>query len=221
MAVDEAMFLTAETIGGPTLRFYRWQEPTLSLGYFQCSRDIPTSLQSLPMVRRLSGGGAIVHDKELTYSLVIPAGLWPRQAIHDLVRDVHAAIRRALPALQPAVADEPSVTPPFLCFERRSQQDLILGDSKIVGSAQRNRRGTVLQHGSILESRSIAVQHLAGLIDLKHTVLDEERIRAIVREVGDDWGWDFKSDPLSGKERLLAAELQRSKYASKEWNQSR
>ena len=76
MAVDEALFEQAAKFGTPTLRFYQWSEPTLSLGYFQNYDDRRSHAASLgtAAVRRTTGGGAILHDQELTYSLVWPAG---------------------------------------------------------------------------------------------------------------------------------------------------
>jgi lipoate-protein ligase A len=74
MAVDEALLRSAAQRGTATLRFYQWSEPTLSLGYFQAADDRQQHFASLacPLVRRASGGGAIVHDRELTYSLAMP-----------------------------------------------------------------------------------------------------------------------------------------------------
>ncbi len=74
MAVDEALLDAATVEGIPTLRFYSWCEPTLSLGYFQAHADrkLHTASLACPLVRRASGGGAILHDGELTYSIVLP-----------------------------------------------------------------------------------------------------------------------------------------------------
>ena len=75
MAIDEALLESAadESCDLVTLRFYRWSEPTLSLGYFQSyeDRNSHEASRSLPVVRRSSGGGALVHDHEWTYSLAI------------------------------------------------------------------------------------------------------------------------------------------------------
>src|SRR5882724_9809402 len=74
MAVDEALLESAAVDGIATLRLYQWSEPTLSLGYFQPAADRQThpASRECPLVRRASGGGAILHDRELTYSLAIP-----------------------------------------------------------------------------------------------------------------------------------------------------
>ena len=74
MALDEALLESAAERGSATLRFYRWSEPTLSLGYFQdyAERDSHAASRNCALVRRQTGGGAILHDRELTYSLAIP-----------------------------------------------------------------------------------------------------------------------------------------------------
>src|SRR4051812_39572627 len=74
MALDEALLHAAESDGTATLRFYGWREPTLSLGYFQkhVDRALHSASENCTLVRRTSGGGAILHDRELTYSIALP-----------------------------------------------------------------------------------------------------------------------------------------------------
>lgn len=177
MARDEAM-LEAAADGKPGARLYRWSEPTLSLGYFQRERPAEPRWASLPSVRRLSGGGAILHDREWTYAVALPpthravrrpTELYDR--VHDLIRGAFAAIGVPLRrrGTSPDEGDEP-----FLCFERGDERDLVVsspdvGDdrvTKIVGSAQRRRRGAVLQHGSVLVGRSPYASELPGVVDL-------------------------------------------------------
>ena len=93
MAVDQALLMSAEQEGIVTLRIYGWAEPTLSLGYFQkhTDRQLHSASLSCPLVRRRSGGGAILHDQELTYSLAIPSSnRWSNQnsELYDLVHRV-------------------------------------------------------------------------------------------------------------------------------------
>lgn len=182
MAVDEALLDRAIEHGEATLRFYRWSEPTLSLGYFQRydDRGAHQASAALPCVRRHSGGGAIVHDRELTYSLALPATALPAGGAEACYDVAHEAILRVLPRQLPgcpplrlsegAIAKGPPVEP-FLCFQRRSPGDVVAvrpggQDDKVAGSAQRKRRGAVLQHGSLLLGRSQAAPELPGLIEL-------------------------------------------------------
>jgi len=222
MAVDEALFLGAldEPERGPTLRFYRWSEPTLSLGYFQSAHEIPPALAALPIVRRLTGGGAIVHERELTYSLILPPGRWPRAHHLEIVADVHGAVRTAAPSLTESVP-ESGASEPFLCFDRRSRRDLVLGDAKIVGSAQRTRRGALLQHGSILQERSPAAPHLAGLHDLQRPVADADFVAAVVGALAESWRWTFEPGAPTEGERRRARDLEASKYSAPGWNRRR
>ena len=102
MAVDEALLLDAAENGIATLRFYEWSEPTLSLGYFQRYDDRYSHAASrdCAIVRRQTGGGAILHDRELTYSLTLPASHRNRAPVgatlHGGPRSVHR--RAAAPA---------------------------------------------------------------------------------------------------------------------------
>lgn len=191
MGFDEALLEQAADAGVATLRFYQWQEPTLSLGYFQAydERDTHAESRQAAVVRRQSGGGALMHDRELTYSLSLPAEHpFARQSpqLYDVVHHsliallaaegITASLHRDRAAsLHPSPNDEPiaKVSPaeePFLCFARRTAADVVLPTAlvaeppvKIVGSAQRRRRGAVLQHGSVLLDRSPAAPELAGI----------------------------------------------------------
>ncbi|HET6879870.1 MAG TPA: hypothetical protein VFI31_06935 [Pirellulales bacterium] len=182
MAVDEVLLASAAATSVWQLRVYGWQVPTLSLGYFQRyeERLAHGASRQAAVVRRASGGGAILHDHDVTYSLAFPA----RQGARDhrrLYGVVHEALARMLnslgvPAtLQGPMKDQPR-QPPFLCFQRRAEGDILLRNAKIVGSAQRRSREAVLQHGSLLIAQSAAAPELPGLESL-----------ANVRLPSDDW----------------------------------
>src|SRR5262245_5272229 len=186
MAVDEALLESAASAGLMAIRFYQWSEPTLSLGYFQSAGDReqhPPS-RDCPLVRRASGGGAIVHDRELTYSVTMPQRPGDLAAARELLDACHETLSETLADLRVATnlfrttqncdsqADSPATAEPFLCFQRRSCTDIVCGEAKIVGSAQRRRRGAVLQHGSILLARSRCAPELPGIQDLTGTVID-------------------------------------------------
>lgn len=191
MGFDEALLEQAADAGTATLRFYQWQEPTLSLGYFQAydERDTHAESRQAAVVRRQSGGGALMHDRELTYSISLPADHpLARQSPHlyDVVhrslinllaeQGIAASLHRdrgpgASEIDNDAVIDKVAAAEePFLCFARRTSADIVLATAvaaeppvKIVGSAQRRRRGAVLQHGSVLLDRSPAAPELAGI----------------------------------------------------------
>jgi len=170
MSVDEAL-LESAALGTATLRFYRWLRPTLSLGYFQRIADRhshPPSAQ-LPVVRRSTGGGAIVHDQELTYSIAMPAASFrSASATRQLYEIVHRAaievlIQLGVPArLWSDTSVHKPKHEPFLCFQRRAIGDVVADNKKILGSAQRRSRGALLQHGSLLMRNSVAAPEIDG-----------------------------------------------------------
>jgi lipoate-protein ligase A len=178
MEIDEALLAGATPDSPVVLRIYRWREPTLSLGHFQLVEDrgeVP-GLGDVAYVRRKTGGGAILHDRELTYSLIIPARSAAEKGHSEkLYRSVHNAIAKGLQCMgwdavlsetcTCSTASNPKLEP-FLCFSRRSPVDLIVEQNKVLGSAQRRTKFGLLQHGSLLLRRSILTPSLPGLLDL-------------------------------------------------------
>ncbi len=172
MAVDETLLETAIERDLATLRFYRWCEPTASLGYFQREADFlaETRFANLPAVRRLSGGGTLIHDRELTYSLTLPASqrlIERPMELYDLVHDAFIAVanRRGI-AIRQRGATVHRTEEPLLCFAREDEHDLVLLGQKVLGSAQRRRRGAILQHGGLVLKASFVTPELPGIGDL-------------------------------------------------------
>ena len=141
MAVDEMLLQWAAEQGDCCWRFYHWQEPTLSLGYFQEYQDRlnhPAS-RHCPVVRRLTGGGAILHDAELTYSLVVHGG-HPLSTRRELLyQAAHASLVETLANFGiTAELCRPTSSglgpQPLLCFQRRSAGDVLVGRTKIAGT---------------------------------------------------------------------------------------
>jgi len=185
MAVDAALLASAVAGAGPTVRIYRWREPTVSLGYFQSAdslRDSP--LKELPTVRRLSGGGAILHDDEITYSCALPAGHPLAAAPSELYRRVSQAVVEILNSLGASAkrrgAALDAASEPFLCFGRGDPNDVVFQGQKIMGSAQRRRRGAVLQHGALLLRRSPLTPEHAGLHDLNEMTATDDELGSMV-----------------------------------------
>jgi lipoyl(octanoyl) transferase len=186
MAVDAFLLESALQEGHCTLRWYRWCEPTLSLGHFQRCDDplIDVRFSRLPRVLRLSGGGAILHDRELTYSCAIPPGHPLAARPSDLYRAMHAAIAEAISGMGVKIAPrdhhEKGLDSSFLCFSRGDANDLVLNGRKVMGSAQRRRRGAVLQHGSLLLRQSPFAPEHPGLFDLAQALPEEELLDRLV-----------------------------------------
>ena len=230
MAVDEALMEWSGASGGCCLRFYRWEEPTLSLGYFQAYSDRKRHAASLdcPAVRRISGGGAILHDTELTYSFVLPRGdrlAVPRLVLYEVVHAtlIEVLAERGIAAV--LCAGSRGTSPggqPFLCFQRRAPGDVLIGQTKIAGSAQRRSSAAVLQHGSVLIARSPAAPELEGLSDLTETPIDERKlISAWLEKLGRRLALAWHDQPLSACERRDAAELVEAKFAAESWTRNR
>jgi lipoyl(octanoyl) transferase len=232
MALDEAMLEAAARGESAYLRFYGWAEPTLSLGYFQRIAEVRSDPRwhGRPVVRRPTGGGAIWHDREVTYAIAVPPGSPLVRPNTRLYRAVHGAIAelladRGIPAHRRG--ENTSAQPigperPLLCFTGRDPEDIVWGGHKLVGSAQRRRGGAVLQHGSVLLARSPDVPELLGVCD----------VAELPRAPGD---WE---EPL--RQRITAAmqlvpvavgipevlrersrELERSTYRRASWTEAR
>ena len=173
MARDESLLDQAAGDGHSTLRFYSWAAPTLTLGYFQQAADRAQHAASAccPLVRRSTGGGAILHDQELTYSFTTSVA--DRLSnVRTLYSIFHQTLVDTLAEWQVAaevlVGEAParSPVPRFLCFQRFGAGDVMLSGAKVAGSAQRRHRGAVLQHGSVLLRRSPCAPELPGIVDL-------------------------------------------------------
>jgi lipoate-protein ligase A len=242
MALDEALLDEAAGNGEATLRFYQWSEPTLSLGYFQSTHERfshPPSLDAA-VVRRISGGGALMHDRELTYSLCLPAGHPLARQSSTLYEAVHGSLISALSAKGVALqlvgelasrqTDDESnaVAEPFLCFARRTHADVVrapsagAGSMKIVGSAQRRRRGAVLQHGAVLIAASPLAPELAGLVESAGLSITPEQVTQLWQpKLAFALELDVFTDSISASIREAAQRLRSEKYDSRLWTDRR
>lgn len=162
MAVDETILeFAGNSKVQPTLRLYAWDPPCLSLGYAQPIRDVETStldLNGWHLVRRPTGGRAILHTDELTYSVIGPASE-PRLAgsvleSYQLLSRALLAVLHSLGISAQATNKENSVTPPNsesspVCFEAPSYYEITFNGKKLIGSAQARRKDGILQHGTL------------------------------------------------------------------------
>lgn len=228
MACDEALMMRVGALQSPpTFRLYQWDAPTISLGYFQHYTDYESLLPpagELPVVRRLTGGGAILHDLELTYSLTLavghpllvegPSRLY--ELAHDAVIETFASL--GLLAGRCGCSDDSGAAKgPFFCFQRRHCYDVILGGDKIAGSAQRRTRRAVLQHGSIILANRFA-QQPSAVVERPF----EDSIRGIRSAMIEAFARISGVSCMSGEwsdEELTAAVVLRDKYAGRAWTQ--
>lgn len=166
MAIDEAVLIAvSEGESPPTLRFYGWDPATLSIGYFQkvkkeVNRD-RIRANGLGFVRRPTGGRAVLHDREVTYSVILSED-YPGMptSVTDSYRVISTGLLEGFRELGlqaemvPLETEEEKVQYASLgsaaCFDSPSNYELVVEGRKVAGSAQTRQRGVILQHGSIL-----------------------------------------------------------------------
>ena len=227
MALDEALLQSAVDEGRTWLRIYRWDTPTISLGYFQSAEDIVLGerFANIPQVRRLSGGGAILHHHEWTYSCHFPAS-------HPLTRDpvhlydiVHEALLKLFATwgvhaqLRGATSNVERSAEPFLCFGRGDSHDIVLNSHKIVGSAQRRRKGAIAQHGSILLRRSSLAPEFPGLLDLgTFSVREDEMGIPVWIALAQALGFPTESTSLPDDIQAVTRTFETERYRTLQWS---
>jgi len=165
MAIDEAIqILHAQGEAPPTLRFYGWAPPALSIGYFQkVEKEVDLerlAAYGLDLVRRNTGGRAVLHDQEITYSVVVSEHhpLLP-SSVTESYRVISSGLLQGFKELgleaSFAIPDEEmkkNLKDPrsAVCFDSSSWYELVVEGRKVAGSAQVRQKGAILQHGSIL-----------------------------------------------------------------------
>lgn len=249
MALDEAILEHIHRGQAlPTLRLYAWAPACLSLGHAQPYADVDVGrlrARGWDIVRRLTGGRAILHTDELTYSVTAPVDE-PRvagtvlesynrlarallRAVHDLGLPVEMKEHTGFPV--------PSLNP--VCFEVPSTYEITVGGRKLIGSAQARKKEGVLQHGSlplggdltricqalVFADDSAREQAAARLLERAVTVeavlgqaVDwETAAQAFIHAFENELGLTFEEADVSESERARAEELVRQKYAHPAW----
>ena len=202
MAIDEALL---EYTVEPSIRFYRWNSPALSFGYFGRFADVAHYSGERDLVRRWTGGGIVLHGEDLTYSLVLPASADAfAESTVSIYEQVHRALGNALLAsgvatqlnMVAAVCDRrvyAGLARPERrynhCFAQPVQFDVVANGQKIAGAAQRRTRRGLLQQGSIQNvdlANDLAERFAQALSDkCNETVLDRrivERAQEIANQ---------------------------------------
>jgi lipoate-protein ligase A len=261
MAVDEAILEACgrcpELVEGrgdslPTLRLYAWEPACLSLGYAQQIRDVDLErlhARGWDLVRRPTGGRAVLHVNELTYSVTGPLNE-PRLAgtVLESYNRLAAALTEALRLLDLPVqvqehSQSSSRTANPVCFERPSTYEITVGGKKLVGSAQARRKAGVLQHGSLPltgdlrrilqalvypdeESRTRAAERLLRQATTVETALGrvvtwDEAAEAFVSAFRSVLALDLQPASLTPRELSRAEELLSAKYASPNWTENK
>jgi lipoyl(octanoyl) transferase len=156
MALDEGLMRLAARSGDAVFRVYGWTSPTLSIGRNQRARGCYNLADALAMgvgfVRRPTGGRALLHHREITYSVTLPIrDADGARGTYDFVNQVLVAGLRHLGVRASRAAETVSIPPGLRpCFDVPARHEIVVGRRKLVGSAQWRHAGALLQHGSIL-----------------------------------------------------------------------
>lgn len=247
MAVDEAM---ARRVGGgavpPTLRLYAWRRPAVSLGYLQPIRSdgllTACACHGVAVVRRPTGGRAVLHDAELTYSAAVPLrGSWGGLTVAQSYRRLGEALCAGLARLGIAATLGGPSGPGaggrggVACFTARHAPAVLVEGRKLIGSAQRRWGDVLLQQGSILLRFNAALHQRLfpdwpreapsrGVIWLAD-LLGEGEVDRIERALVAGWqqalGVRLKGGELDREERAAAERLRATRYETPEWTHRR
>ena len=234
MAVDEAIMTMVSKGKVPaTLRFFGWKPPAISIGYFQ-SLDKEVDLEKckeleVDYVRRITGGGAVFHDKEITYS------------IHLLEKDVPKDIMQSYDLICGAIIK--GLQSIGIDAKYAPLNDIIVNGKKISGNAQTRRMGVCLQHGTILID--VDVDKMFSLLKVpdekirdKMIATVKERVTSINKETGQNVDYNdmaialrkgfeeqfnvkCKEENLTQEELELAEFIKKEKFGTYEWNHKR
>ena len=249
MAVDEAILLhIGRGHSPPTLRLYAWSPACLSLGYAQPSSDVDLSrlnARGWEVVRRATGGRAILHTDELTYSVIAPNDEPCVQGtvLESYNRLAHALLM-AVRSFEVAVEikeekNAESSTNSPVCFEVPSTYEITVNGKKLIGSAQARKKEGVLQHGSLPLTGDLA--RICQVLDFENESAREDAANRLLERAttiefalgrGISWetaaqayvgafeselGIEFETGDLSGSESKTADELVREKYNHPSW----
>jgi lipoate-protein ligase A len=244
MAVDEHLFRSAAREGRTYVRFYRWERPTVSLGY---SQDVGKVLDldfcrrnEIDVVRRITGGKLVLHHREVTYSVssaereVFSSNLTVsyRLISQALIRGLdHMGLDARLAGAAPSFYARGHMP----CFSQAARDEIEVGGKKIVGSAQKRIGSHFLQHGSIpLEADEDLLRNVSLLKGKDDQVLMTSLSEALGRVVTFDWAVDhlaagiseffqgeFKAWSIPRRDMPLVREIQKTRYDNPAWTLER
>lgn len=218
MAFDEVLLEAAiqEKIPDIFLRFYVFNQKSITIGFAQRNSSFLEDIiaKGLPWVRRMTGGGMVVHDQDLIFSLILPVDS------HSSFRTPGSTYQVVHECFHKALKNEYNITTTFrancggltyvpknmVCFEKPICDDLMLGAQKVIGGAQKRSRGYVLHQGAI---------QLAQL-DLKDR--QEALIHSVVKSFEQSLEWKSNHENMQPLWLLSAKELQKKKYSQTDWN---
>ncbi|MBS3818001.1 lipoate--protein ligase family protein [bacterium] len=240
MAVDDYLFRTLEEKPLTYVRFYRWERPTISLGYSQkVSRvvNLPYCQQNgVDIVRRLTGGKLVLHNKEVTYSVCSSDGDTFTSTLKGSYKRISKALMEGLKrmSLDPYLADAPPVSyvrGTMPCFSYPARDEIEIQGKKMIGSAQKRLGPKFVQHGSIpLQEEEELLRSVTFLEERKDVVRVISISRALGKTVRFDWAVDhfikgfedyfgiqLEPKEFNEEEKERIRQIQRDRYENDDW----
>lgn len=250
MAIDEAIFnCYSEGISPPTFRIYSWKPESISLGYFQKAQDVLRANNCLEhgvaFVRRITGGEAIFHGNDFTYSLVCSKDdLNLPESVKESFRVVSSFLMNAYRSygvnvdfsieqgIEPYTFSLEKKRRSDFCFASNQDFDIVVEGRKIGGNAQKRRRNIIFQHGSIpltLDLNRIALFLKEELTGVEDRVIDlstaadknisfEEFAGALKKSFTETFNVSFVEQGLTSNEQEQVNRLLKDKYSEEKWN---
>jgi len=242
MAVDEHLLVQHGHTGFPVLRLYGWSPSAITLGRYQaieCINRDACRIDGVGLVRRITGGGAILHDNELTYSVVLPADnpempestAGSFKKINAFILETYRSLGLKPVYARDAGRDIPPGRTDF-CFSGNEDFDILIEGKKIGGNAQRRVRGALLQHGSIPLSVDTdrVKRYFRDPVDTGNfTSLGEasgreigidELSRAVMDAFRNVMGVDYYAQEIEDSEEDIIRALALNKYSSGQWTEN-
>jgi len=242
MAVDEAIFSCYPKTKIPTLRIYGWSSPFISIGCNQSASGVLKPKINIPFVRRITGGAAILHNHEITYSLTCSlADLnLPREVkksyevLNSFIKEFYMKLGLRAEFAKDILSGGLGRRENF-CFSSSEHFDFVINGKKIGGNAQRRKRDLIFQHGSIPQKLDFSLIESTikntAYLSKKTTFLDELLPEGVstTREITGIFCAAFESvfsvklefERISTEERQASYCLMETKYTTKEWNLSK
>ena len=247
MAIDEALMHCNDSA---ILRVYGWKPAGISLGYFQDAvKEINIKAcrkNKVDVVRRLTGGKAVLHDRELTYSFVCPENFLSKDIVESY-KIISQGILQCFLSLGLKVElkkEKAEKTDTAICFHEPNFYEVVLDGRKMVGSAQVRKFGKILQHGSV--PLDFNFEKMCSLFNVDNLAKVVEKTKKSVSCINDElakigkkeidyavlgekmkkgfekaFDAEFVSRGLSAEEKKMAEKLYKERYCSDEWNLNR
>ncbi len=237
MAVDEALLRSFKEDDRPILRLYQWEEPTLSFGRFSYPKEMIEwdwlQKKKIPYVRRVTGGGILVHGGDISYSLIVPRSFVKNRGVKESYRYLCGFLIRLYKILgiDAAFACDLKVTEKHsdICLAGTEAYDILTSGRKIGGNAQRHTRQALLQHGTVpliltrelfemlfLENSGLA--EAATLEDLGIDISYHTLTESLKEAFKDTFDATLYCEGLRKDELSLAQTLLDDKYTREAWN---